>query len=91
MGRLAHDRKIDYSELGGTLVQAACIILAIRTARREARMDAMTAQPEWDGEVSFALQLARKVLSHATTHDAEFFRQRAVEFTTGVVEEDVLK
>lgn len=89
MGRLKHNREIDYSELGGMLVQSACIILAIRTARRDASMDTMTAQPEWEREISFALDLAGKVLFHATLHKAEFFRQRVVEFTEGVVEEDV--
>ena len=83
------DRRIDYERLGGALVIGACVILAIRTARRDAHLNAMLANRELAVEVEFALGLASMVLSHATSKHAEMFHQRTAKFTEGVVEDDV--
>lgn len=89
MASLPSDRRIEYQRLGGALVIGACVILAIRTARRDALLDAMLANRELENEVEFALGLASMVLRRATSKHAEMFHQKTVEFTEGVVEEDV--
>lgn len=82
-------RSVDLTALGPTLVLAASVILAIRTARREARMDAHCADVDLQREIEYALDLANRVVMQATVKHASLFRQRVEEFTTGVVEEDV--
>lgn len=89
MSDLPPQRSVDIAALGPILIQGACTILAIRTARRDARLDAHTAQVEWQQEIAFALELANKVIMHATVKHASCFRQKTETFTTGVVEEDI--
>jgi hypothetical protein len=89
MGYLSPDKQIDLQKLGGALVMGAAIILAIRTARREPIFDPRDSNRDWDQEMDFALNVAKGLLSRATSLHAEFFRQTAVKFTEGVVEEDL--
>lgn len=89
MGSQPPDRSIDFQALGPTLVIGACVILAIRTARRDALLDAHAAQIEWQKEIEFALSLVNRVLIHATARHSGLFKQKVTEFTTGVVSDDV--
>ena len=83
------DRSVDLAALGPILIQGACTILAIRTARRDARLDAHAAEVEWQQEIDFALALANRVIMSATGKHASLFRQKVTPFTTGVREEDL--
>lgn len=89
MGSTPPDRSVDVSALGPTLVIGACVILAIRTARRDSLLDAHSAQVEWQREIEFAIALANRVVMQATVRHPSSFRQKVTEFTTGVVEEDL--
>ena len=89
MGSIPPTRSVDTSALGPCLVIGACVILAIRTARREARIDANCAEMDWQQEIDLAITLANKVMIYATSKHASLFRQRVEPFTTGVVEEDI--
>ena len=83
------NRSIDLASLGPCLVIGACVILAIRTARRDARMDAHTADVDLKREIEYALDLANRVMMYATGRHASLFRHKTEPFTTGVVQEDV--
>ena len=72
----------DVAALGPILIQGACTILAIRTARRDARLDAHTASVEWQQEIAFALDLANRVIMHATAKHASCFQQKVTPFST---------
>jgi hypothetical protein len=91
MGYLSPDKQIDLEKLGGSLVIGAAVILAIRTARREPTFDPRDSNRDWDAEMDFALGVAKMLLSRATAKHAELFRQTAVKFTEGVVDEDLMK
>jgi len=89
MGYLPHDRTTDLTRLGGALVTASAVILAIRTARREPKYDLRDSNRDWDAEIKFAVELSTAVLGHAIAHHAEFFPSVPVKFTDGIVEEDL--
>lgn len=91
MGRPPHDRTVDLQRLGGALVTGASVILAIRTARREPVYDLRDSNRDWDQEIHFAVDLTAALLSYAIAQHAELFRQTAVTFTDGIVEEDIMK
>ncbi|HZQ43114.1 MAG TPA: hypothetical protein VFA99_07670 [Acidobacteriaceae bacterium] len=90
MGRPAHDRTVDLQRLGGALVTGASVILAIRTARREPVFDPRDSNRDWEKEIHFAVDLTAMLLSYAIAQHAELFRQTAVKFTDGIVEEDIM-
>ena len=91
MGRPPHDRTVDLQRLGGALVTGASVILAIRTARREPVFDPRDSNRDWEQEIHFAVDLTAALLSYAIAQHAELFRQTAVKFTDGIVEEDIMK
>lgn len=91
MGVLPHNRKTDLTRLGGALVTGAAVILAIRTARREPEYDLRDSNRDWDAEIRFAVELCTAVLGYAVAHHAEMFPHVPVEFTDGIVEEDIMK
>jgi hypothetical protein len=91
MGYLPPDRTTDLPRLGGALVTAAAVILAIRTARREPEYDLRDSNRDWDAEIHFAVNLSAAVLGYAIAKHAELFPTTAVKFTDGIVKEDIMK
>ena len=84
------DREVDLSKLGLALVTGAAVILAIRTARREAvKADPHCSDRDLGNEVDFAVHLVARILATAISRHAEFFEQRVQEFTSGIVDTDV--
>ena len=66
--------KPDYRKLGPSLLIASCVILGLRTARWAIRSGASTASDrDVKGEVENAIHLAKRVLSHLLSKDAEMF------------------
>ncbi|HEX5283270.1 MAG TPA: hypothetical protein VFW30_04050 [Bryocella sp.] len=91
MSRLRPDRTVELQRLGGALVSGAAVILAIRTARKAPEFDPRDSNRDWDQEIHFAVDLTAALLSYAISQHAELFRQTAVTFTDGVVEEDIME
>ena len=71
-----HDQVVDYSKLGTGLLIAACVVLAVRTARWPAMHDGKTSERDLDVEVEHAIHLARRVLDKLLSHQAGMFPQR---------------
>lgn len=88
MGRPPHDRIVDLPRLGVPLVIGAAVILAVRTARREAKFDPRDSNRDWEAEIHFAVDVSAALLGYAIGQHAELFHQTAVKFTNGIVEED---
>ncbi len=85
-----HNREIDYERLGATLVIAAAIILAIRTARRPPLYDESFSNRDWGDEMDFATKVAGHLVSTATRRKPEFFKHKDVPWYMPD-DEDVLK
>jgi hypothetical protein len=66
----------DWPKMGPSLLIAACLILAIRTAKWPASVDRDTSHPELDREIHFAANLANCVLSHLIRHNESIFPRR---------------
>ena len=73
-----HNREIDYERLGATLVIAAAIILAIRTARKPPRYDEGFSNRDWEEEMDFATRVAGHLVNAATRRKPEFFKHKDV-------------
>ncbi len=57
-----YNRTVDFSKLGGAVLIGACVILAVRTARWEARRGGTGSDRELEVEVDHAILLAKRVL-----------------------------
>lgn len=73
-----YNQEIDFERLGGVLVIGACLILAIRTARRAAVRHPTASDRDLDSEVDYAVHLAGRVISHATSMQRGMFRKKDV-------------
>ena len=71
-------REVDYQKLGPALLIASSLVLAIRTARWPAIHNDGLADTEWDKEVEHSIRIAKIVLSHLTSRDAELFQAKDV-------------
>lgn len=91
MGHVDPGKQIDLEKLGGAFMVGAAIIFAIRTARRDPIFCPRDSNRDWEAEMDFALNVTKALLSRATSHHAEFFRQTVVKVREGVVREDVME
>ena len=73
-----YNEKIDFERLGGVMVIGACLILAIRTAKRAAVRHPTASQRDLESEVDYAVHLASRVISHATATKSGMFRKKNV-------------
>ena len=63
----------DWPKMGPSLLIATCLIVAIRTAKWSASIDARNANSELDREISFAAQVANRLLSALTSAHPSIF------------------
>lgn len=91
MGYVSPGRQVDLEKLGGALVVAAAVILAIRTASRDPIFNPRDSNREWEAEMDFALNVASALLFRATCDHAELFRQTIVNSAESVIAEDEMR
>lgn len=73
-----YNREIDFERLGRVMVIGAYLILAIRTAKRAAIRHPTASDPELASEVDYAVHLAGRIISHATSSHKGMFRKKDV-------------
>lgn len=73
-----YNKQVDFERLGGALVLAASVILAIRTAKKESLRHVDVSNRDWEEEVDHALKLAHMLMAHATARYPQSFRQKDV-------------
>jgi hypothetical protein len=66
----------DWPKMGPSLLIATCLIVAIRTARWSATIDARNSNCELDREIKFAADVAQRVLSKLEAEHASIFPRR---------------
>jgi hypothetical protein len=82
-----HRREVDYQKLGPSLLIAASLVLAIRTARWSPTHSNGLAHVEWDKEVEHSVRIAKIVLSHLTSRCPELFQTKEVPWYVATDEE----
>ena len=82
-------KETDYSKLGGALLVAACLILAVRTARWSVRGSSTESDSELENEVAHAAHLAHRMLSHLVSRSREMFPAILVPWFVAGDEEDL--
>ena len=66
----------DWPKMGPSLLIATCLIVAIRTAKWSATIDARNSNSELDKEITFAASVAQRVLSALTSTHPSLFPSR---------------
>jgi hypothetical protein len=66
----------DWPKMGPSLLIATCVIVAIRTARWSATIDARNSNSELDREIKFAADVAQRVLSKLEAKHPSIFPRR---------------
>ena len=66
----------DWPKMGPSLLIATCLIVAIRTAKWSATIDARNSNSELDKEIDFATSVARRVLAALTDKSPSIFPSR---------------
>lgn len=73
-----YTKQPDWVKLGPSLLVAASLVLAIRTAKWTTNSCETSSSPEWEVEVDRSVQIARRVLSHLLAHSAQLFPSKDV-------------
>ena len=72
-----YDQKPDWPKMGPSLLIAACVVLAIRTARWPARASGGTmSDRDLEVEIEHAIHLPDRVLSYLVAHRPSIFPQK---------------
>ena len=66
----------DWPKMGPSLLVATCLIVAIRTAKWSATIDAKNSNSELDKEIDFAAHVAQRVLSAVMKLSPSIFPSR---------------
>jgi hypothetical protein len=66
----------DWPKMGPSLLIATCLIVAIRTAKWSATIDAKNSNCELDKEIRFAASIAQRVLSALQSAHPSIFPRR---------------
>jgi hypothetical protein len=66
----------DWPKMGPSLLIATCLIVAIRTAKWSASIDAKNSNSELDKEIDFAANVAHRVLAALTAKSPSIFPNR---------------
>ncbi len=72
-----HNRQVDFERLGPSLVIAASLVLAIRTAKK-AVPDAQCSSSNWDKDVESSVQIAHMILTQAIQRYPGLFQHKNV-------------
>ena len=72
-----HNRQVDFERLGPSLVIAASLVLAIRTAKK-AVPGAQFSKADWDKEIDDAVEVAHMVLTKAIQKHPGVFQHKSV-------------
>jgi hypothetical protein len=78
---------VDHQKLGGALLIASSLVLAIRTARWSPTHSDGLSNVEWDKEVEHSVRIAKVVLSHLTGRYPELFQTKQVPWYVATDEE----
>jgi hypothetical protein len=73
-----YKKEIDYERLGPTMMIAASIILAIRTAKRPPGYSESLSNRDWEEEFEFAVKVASALLGIAIHRKPELFKHKDV-------------
>jgi len=73
-----HESKPDLAKLGTSLLIAAAVIVAVRTARWSTRREDTTSQRDLEDEITHGVFVAGRILGHLLTHKGELFTQQQV-------------
>jgi hypothetical protein len=73
-----YNKQVDFSKLGTSVLVGACMILAIRTARKIVNDHATASDREWESEVDTSIRLAHKVMMHLVSKHAALFASKDV-------------
>ncbi len=84
-----YTKEVDYTRLGGALLVAACVILAVRTARWSIRSAGTESDTELEGEVAHAAHLAHRMLCHLVSKSREMFPVTRVPWYVAKDDEDL--
>jgi hypothetical protein len=71
-----YEERPDWPKLGPSLLIAAGLILAIRTAKRPAVFDPSFSDTDLDAEIEYSIHLASRVLSMLMKRNAAIFPTR---------------
>jgi hypothetical protein len=71
-----YEDRPDWPKMGPSLLIAACLVLAIRTAKRPALFDTSCSEVDLEAEIQYSIHLARRVLSMLVSHDEAIFPRR---------------
>jgi len=66
----------DWPKMGPSLLVATCLIVAIRAARWSATIDSQNSNSELDKEITFAANVAQRILSALTSAHPSLFPSR---------------
>ena len=66
----------DWPKMGPSLLIATCLIVAIRTAKWSATIDARNSNSELDREITFAANVAQRVLAALESAHPSLFPRR---------------
>jgi hypothetical protein len=70
------EERPDWPKMGPSLLIAACLILAIRTAKRPALLNTSFSDVDLGSEIDYSIHLAHRVLSSLMAHDQAIFPRR---------------
>jgi hypothetical protein len=71
-----YEERPDWPKMGPSLLIAACLVLAIRTAKRPAVFNTSFSDVDLEGEIRYSIHLAHRVLSMLMSHDETIFPRR---------------
>jgi hypothetical protein len=71
-----YEERPDWPKLGPSLLIATSLILAIRTAKRQAVFDSSFSDTDLDAEIEYSIHLASRVLSMLMKHNEAMFPRR---------------
>ena len=71
-----YEQKPDWPKMGPSLLIAACVILAIRTAKWSTKLTGTASDRDLDDEADHAIHVAGRVLSRLVAHHEDIFPSR---------------
>jgi hypothetical protein len=85
-----YNKEPDWVKIGPSLLVAASLVLAIRTAKWTNQDTGTASSPEWDVEVERSIKIAHRVLSSLLARSPHLFAQKNVPWYQPS-DEDVMK
>lgn len=92
MRNSTHREDIDLSKLGGALLIASALVLAIRTARWSARTgQEQTADSALETEIQHAIAVTTSLLGRLLARYPSYFRKQQIDRRERIFEEDIAR